>query len=89
MPPQIDDYNDIDEFDDFGFGGIADIRRMINDRQRREQQLGGKRHCGPDGKDSSHCDGCDQYVDYDDIDYEDYDEDEFDRSSGVSLDHHL
>ena len=80
MRPFNIDYDEIDEFGDFGSGGIEAIRRVAKNRQRLEQRLEGRKRPGHGRKDPWDDDYRGQY--------NGYNEDEFDGFSGVSPGHH-
>ena len=76
MRPSDGYYDDVDEFDDTGYGGINAIRHLIDETQREEKRFG-RRHRRPDKQDWSLYD-----------DFDEYDEVEFDGHSGLDLGHH-
>ena len=80
MRPFDSDYNEIDEFNEFGYGGIEAIRRVAKNRQQLEQQLEGRKRRGHARKDPWDEDFWGQY--------DGYNEDEFDQFSGINLGHH-
>ena len=79
MRPYDSDYDDLDDFE---VPGVRSIRHMINERQRDELQLRGRRLVGPFGKIHGSDDDWDEFND------SDYDADEFDRYSGLDFDSH-
>jgi len=82
MRPYDSDYDDFDEFDDFEVSGIRAIRHMMNERQRDELRLRGRRRAGPSGKGSW---SDNEWGDFNDFDY---DADEFDKYSGLTIDNY-
>jgi hypothetical protein len=74
MRPYDGYYDDFDEYTDVGYQGVAAIRRLINERQRREQRRYGYYRMGPNDEWDD-----EDWEYYDDNEYADYDADEFDR----------
>lgn len=84
----FDEFGDFDEIESFDYSGLSALRHMMNDKRRFKQQRASKRHGAHSDRDrwDDDDDDFDEYDDYDD-DYLDYNEDEFDRHSGVTVDH--
>jgi len=80
MRPFDIDYDEIDEFDEFGYGGIEAIRRMAKSRERLEERLEGRKRPGHARRDPWDNNDCGLY--------DGYDEDEFDRFAEMSFRHH-
>ena len=79
MRPYDTDYDDLDDFE---VSGVRAIRHMINERQRDELRLRGRRLVGPLGKDHW------SDNEWDDFNDSDYDADEFDKYSGLTIDNY-
>lgn len=81
MRPIDRNHDEFEDFDDFAYGGVGALRRMIHDRQTSR-----KRGRMIQAEKESWDDDYSDYEDYDDDTYTDYNEDEFDRFSGLDFD---
>ena len=68
-----------DDNDEFAFGDVGAIRRIMREQQREELRFARRSKVGPGDRD--HWD--DDDYDDDDFDYDDYDDEEFDRHAGM------
>jgi len=85
MRPIDSNYND---FEDFDYGGVETVRRMIKRRQRDDLKHAVQRRAGLADKERWVNDDWGKYDCDGDPDYRDYDADEFDRYSGISTGDH-
>jgi len=83
MRPPYDDFEGFDYADNFA------VKKILREQRREERRMSKRRSSGPrDDEFLDDFDDTDSYTRFDDaVDYDDYNEDEFDRYSGLSVDH--
>ena len=80
-----------EDFDELDFGDSDLVQKILREQEREERRMASRRRRGSSAKYTFRpIDEFEDYgspVDFEEIEYDDYDEDEFDRYSGINIDH--